>query len=167
VRERVHQKTVDGTQALISIHQHAQDPTDWQAVETELSQATPQVYQKREPLSLPPLIPTRIRADLGAEAKRTVSGLFGMKKKREAYIAERVDALIRTAKRQLGKPKKSKFEEHEARQEKEMNAEYQNQFDVWKAEITSLLEPTPEFIEERLEDCISQIQLPIDFLDLI
>jgi hypothetical protein len=161
VRERVHQKTVDGTQALISIHQHAQDPTDWQAVETELSQATAQVYQKKAFVTPAP-DSERIRADLGAEAKRTVKGLFGMKQKREAYIAERLDANIRNQ-TAAWEAEKSKFEEHEARQEKEMNAEYQDQFGVWKAEITSLLEPTPEFIEERLEDLFSQIELPIDF----
>jgi hypothetical protein len=161
VRERVHQKTVDGTQALITIHQYAQDPTDWQAVAAELEQATSQVYQKRE-FSTPAPDPQRIRADLAAEANRTISGLFGVKKKREAYVAERVDALIQSQ-TEAWEAEKKEFEESEARQETEKNTEYQKQFDAWKAEITSLLNPTPAFIEERLEDLFSQIQLPIDF----
>jgi cytochrome c556 len=161
VREQVHSKTVEGTEVLISIHQHTEAATDWQAVEAELSQAIPQVYEKRE-FSIPAPDPERIRADLAAEAKRTVKGLFGMKKKREAYVAERVEDEV-TKHRSAWEAEKAAFEASEARQETEKNTEYQKQFDAWKAEITSLLEPIPTFIEQRLEDLFTQIQLPIDF----
>ena len=160
-REKYLQEVQEKESALINVHKHSEAPTDWDAVRKQVNDAVAVRYQRKK-LAQPEPNRKIIEGDLIAEANRTIKSLFGKKKKREQYVQERIDSLYD----QKVSEWKAKIEAHEVKQdqiEKEENDKYDLELAEWKKEMNRLLNPDMVYIEERLEDLFSEIQLPVEF----
>lgn len=160
-RKRVFDEITERSRALIDIHKHTLDLPDWEHARQELANAKPQLYTRVQ-FPEPAPEPDSIRADLVAEANRTVRTLFGRKRKREAYVEQRLDA---TYEQELHRWNDA-LESHEREQDKteqEKNEALVRSHEKWKEGMRAVLEATPDGVADMLQDSFSEIQLPVEF----
>ncbi|NQU80369.1 MAG: DUF4236 domain-containing protein [Bacteroidetes bacterium] len=161
VRQKVYLDITEKTNVLIEIHKHSENMTNWQKISDEIGVTKPLKYTKKEyDIKVPEK--NEVLIDLQAEAKRTIKSLFGIKKKRQLYVEERIDEHYLKIFNKWNK-EKNDFEKNENDREVKENKKFQDEYYNWMKEMNRLLNPDIPFIEERLEDLFSEIQLPVDF----
>ena len=78
------------------------------------------------------------------------------------YVDERIETVFADYIKKWNK-EKDEFEENENNIETKENKKNQDEYDSWMKEMKRLFNPDKQFIEERLEDLFSDIQLPVEF----
>ena len=161
VREKAYSEVIEKTNVFLDIFKHSEDMTDWNIVSEEIKNTKPVKYIKKE-FNIQKPSKESVEEKLYDEAKNKIKGLFGKKKKKQAYVKENLEAVFSECLTSWNNEKKQ-FEENENNTEKEENKKNQNDYDNWLKEMKRLMNPDKKFIEERLEDLFSDIQLPADF----
>lgn len=161
VRMQVYEEILEKTNILIVIHKHSEKMTDWNAIAVKVSEAKPDVYEVK---SFDKKCPEKdeIYSNLESEAKKNIKGLFGVKKKRKEYIDINIDQEYSVSVSNWSK-EKEEFDKKEKDEERKENKRYLEEYNAWIKEMERLLNPDVPYIEERLEDIFSEIQLPADF----
>lgn len=160
-REKVADRVRTESELLTAIHIHSEPMTDWDSVAAEVASARPELYQRRQFGESAP-DKDQVRVELESEARREVRPLFARKRRRQEYVDSRLDAtfdgLVET-----WKQRRQDFETAETRRESEENTRRRNEFRQWKNGMDRLLNPDTPFIEERLDDLFSGVELPVEF----
>ncbi|WP_319372205.1 DUF4236 domain-containing protein [uncultured Ilyobacter sp.] len=161
VRQRAFSDVVKKTNVLLDIHKHSEKMTDWNKISQELTRSKPLKY-KRQDFNKKAPGKNEVISDLHLEAKQNVKGLFGLKKKRQKYVDEHTDNRYEELYINW-KKEKDNFESKENVTEIKENKINQQEYESWAKEMKRLLNPDTSYVEERLEDLFSEIQLPVEF----
>ncbi len=160
-REKTHAGIKEKTEVLTQIHTWSEPLPDWEKIAEQIETTEPERWE-RQSFTEPKPDKEGIRSELQQEADRLVKGLFGRRKKRRLYVEQRVekswsDALTRWEGR------KSSFERIQDELETSENGKLLQELTDWKHEMNRMFAPDAAYLEDRLEDLFSAIQLPVDF----
>lgn len=161
LREKTCAEIEEKTHILTQIHKHAPPLPDWAELRAEASNQRPDYYVKEE-FTIPKPDSAELYRKLEDEAYNTVKGFFGLKRKRQEYIDQRKDAYIQ-AEMEAWQRARQEFERAETEKETSTNKQIKQDFDAWKEEMHLTFNPTTAYLTEKLDQYLSEIQLPVDF----
>lgn len=163
--QRVREQTIavieEKTRVLVEIHKHSTPLPNWKEIREQAESQTPEHYVKEE-FTIKKPDATELHQRLEDEASKAVKGFFSLKKKREEYVDQRIDAFV-AAEVNAWQKEKDEFEKAESESERSVNQQYQQEFASWKEEMQATFKPTVEYLEEKLDQQLSEIQLPVEF----
>ena len=161
VRQKAFSNVVNQTNIFVEIYKHSEKMTDWKKISNEVVESKPLKYiRKNFHLKAPEK--NEVTNTLQLEAKQKVKGLFGLKKKRQNYVDGHIESRFKELYMNWKKEKEA-FESKEDIIEAQENQINHQNYDCWIKEMRRLLSPDVTYVEERLEDLFSEIQLPVDF----
>ncbi|MFA5546713.1 MAG: DUF4236 domain-containing protein [Sphaerochaetaceae bacterium] len=161
LREKTQSEIEEKTNVLIQIHKYSSSLPDWDKVREDYATQSPKRYERRK-FSIEKPTKENAYQILEDEAYKTVKAIFGLKKKREEFIEQRLEKYFEG---ELIKWQREKdaFEEQEDEIEVAKNNQFQEEFNAWKSELQSILQPTVEFISQKLNEYLSVVELPVEF----
>ncbi|MDY0290215.1 MAG: DUF4236 domain-containing protein [Sphaerochaeta sp.] len=161
VREKTYASIEEKSQVLVHIHKHSIPLPNWEEIRVQAETQTPEHYVKEE-FTIKKPDAEELHQRLEDEASKEVKGFFGLKKKRKEYVDQRIDAFV-AAEANAWQKAKDEFEKAEADKERSANSQFQREFASWKEVMEATFNPTVEYLEEKLDRQLSEIQLPVEF----
>ena len=161
LRARTQLEIEEKTNILLNIHKYSPPLPDWDTVREELTTHTAKLYERQKFLVEKPT-PELVYNNIENEARMTVKSIFGRKRKRKEYIEQRLDRRI-IDELLTWQAEKNLFEAQEDELEAEKNNQYLTEFNTWKSNVQNTLQASVEFITQRLDEQLSEIQLPVEF----
>jgi hypothetical protein len=163
LREQRREEIVRHTENFVRIYRNTPELIREGEIEEELEELTPDEYTPRE-FNVPPPDPEAIRAELEAEAKRTVHSLLFWKlgAMRQAYVDERLPR-HHVSEVAHWEAEKAKFKHEEGEVKKRHDSEFLAAYDQRKRQLDDALAGTQSFVESEIEQLFGEIALPVDF----
>ncbi len=149
------------TNILVDIHKHSQSIPNWEELKKESKSKKPEKYIKAV-FNIPKPSKNDVYKKLEVEAKNNVKAFFWRKRKIEEYINQKIDKSLgdEINKWQL---EKDNFELKEKEAELAFNNKQLSEFDEWMNEFNLLFNPSVEYLSNKLEKHLSEIEIPVDF----
>ena len=157
LREKTRTYIEDKVTVLTTLHTLSEDLPSWESYLTQLKQQSTQSYHK-ELFSVTQPTRQEISMQLEEIAKKTITPLFGKKKKQRAYVDEHLEGTYQKALKQWTQ-QKEEFNQQES--EKKLAIDTQRALSAKL--ITSIEQPSNESITEALEAQFEHVVLPVEF----
>ena len=148
----VYNEIADKNASFIEIYKHTERPVTEFSVTKALENIQPEEYEKNTFASIEPTVES-VRSQLENEAKEKVTSLlfWTLKRKREQYVCTNLQERYNETHDSWSKEKKE-FDEQSRRECEEKKTELQNIFNG-----------EPDYVDNKIENILSQIELPVEF----
>lgn len=124
-----------------------------------------QKYKRKQCVIFPP-DKIALEADIKAEARRNIKGLFGVKAKRAEYIKKEYTARLKKLTAEY-KNAISQFEAEEDKAEQDFNAleieRCSREKDKLNTFLDNFMKGSSVYVEQVLDDFLNALELPVDF----
>lgn len=159
----VYNEIADKNASFIEIYKHTERPVTEFSVTKALENIQPEEYEKNTFASIEPTVES-VRSQLENEAKEKVTSLlfWTLKRKREQYVCTNLQERYNETHDSWSKEKKE-FDEYEDGFKKEFDEQSRRECEEKKTELQNIFNGEPDYVDNKIENILSQIELPVEF----